>query len=182
MSWIVLDRAKLEDEPFLAAGRALLVCQHFESTCKNIVMWFSLADALHKEQFAFLSDAHMNYVDKLLELWLGPSINKLPALLPKSSESEMAALVAAKDSRNSICHDSMQQLAHSWDANSGGLDWDTEHNRHHVRALAHGDYIISRWSYEFHEKQSGAFKQRDAYVSQVVAWVFGELNKAGHGQ
>ena len=45
-------------------------------------------------------------------------------------------------------------------------------NHSHVRTLAIGDFVVSRWSYEFHEKESAYFMSQDEYVGTMDRWVF----------
>ncbi|MEW6359468.1 MAG: hypothetical protein AB1696_24235 [Planctomycetota bacterium] len=177
MGWIVFDARLHEDDFLLSAGKSLFLCQHFEWTCKEIVMWLSLSKALYKKQFEFLSAEHRDYVDQLLSLFLGQSIQRLNQEFGgKINEHDIDLVKGAKDSRNFICHECMLNLVYAPLGDGYSFDWDTDSHRKHIRHLAEGDYVVSRWTYEFHEKESGAFKNRDCYVTAVESWVFN--NKA----
>jgi len=174
VGWIVFDQRLDEGDMIQAAGRSLFVCQHFESTCKDIVMWLSLVKALTEEQFEFLDEAHHDYVRTLHELFLGRSIERLSRDHPDIPQQDIDALKAAAKSRNFVCHELLLDQIHSGFGSQYRRRWDEESHRSHVRTLALGDYLSSRWSYEFHEKKSGAFIGRDDYVDRIVSWVFAD--------
>ncbi|GEM_PF-1740367 len=174
MSWIVFDERLNEADMMGAAGRSLFVCQHFESTCKDIVAWLCLAKALTEDQFEFLDDAHKDYVLTLLKLFLGKSIERLGEDHPDIPAADIDTLKAAASSRNYICHDLLLDHIHTGFGRHYVRHWDERLHRERVVALAQGDYLVSRWSYEFHEKESGALIGREGYVERVVQWVFAD--------
>lgn len=174
MGWILFDQRITEDDFFLITGKALFLCQHFESTCKDIVMWLCLTNSLKEQEFDFLSDKHKDYVDKLLNLFLGSSIERLKVKIPNiASTEEFQTLKEAKDSRNFICHECALDLIYASYGSAYNFKLNSDLLRQHVIKLAMGDYIVSRWSYEFHEKNSGAFKDREQYLSTIKSWVLG---------
>lgn len=61
MIWIPFDQRLDESEFYTTIGKALFLYQHFEHTCKNLFMQFSLSKALINDQFQFLSQEHTNY-------------------------------------------------------------------------------------------------------------------------
>lgn len=40
----------------------------------------------------------------------------------------------------------------------------------HLQCLAEGDYLVSKWTYNFHEKEAW-LRSRNSYVEEVKAWV-----------
>jgi len=174
VGWIISDQRLKESDFFLAAGKYLFLCQHFESTCKDIVMWFHLSKALHEDQFKILSAEHNDYVDKLISMFLGSSIKKLQETFEHDfTDADFEVLKTAKDSRNYICHECVLDLVYAPYGPKYRFTWDVELHRKHILSLAKGDYLVSRWSYEFHEKESGAFKSQDSYVSDIEGFIFG---------
>jgi hypothetical protein len=179
MGWILFDQRVRENEFFLTIGKTLVLCQHFESACKNIVMWLCLAKSLHEEKFEFLSDGHKDYVEKLLNLFLGRSIEELKNKMPDiASPEDFQILKEAKDSRNYFCHESSLGLIYAPYGNIYELNPDLTLINEHVGKLAMGDYLVSKWAYEFHEKESGAFKNRDQYISSIKGWILNQLTNA----
>ena len=75
--WLLIND-KLNDEFFLLQiGKALCLCQKFESTCKEIIMWFETMKSLKEKKYDFLDNKYKDNVDKLLNLLLVKSINLL---------------------------------------------------------------------------------------------------------
>jgi len=175
VGWIIFDSRFEESDLLLAAGKYLFVCQHFETTCKDIVMWLCLSKALNDSQFQFLSDEHKDYVEQLLGLFLGQSIQRLRQVFGGGLKDEnIAALRDAKDSRNFICHECLLDLVYAPFGRQYQFDWDISLHRTNIARLAKGDYLVSRWAYEFHEKDSGAFMDQDSYVASIERWVFND--------
>ena len=171
--WVIFDYRLEEREFFEMTGKALFLCQHFEHTCKEIVMYLNLAKALSEQQLEFLSDDHKKYADKLMALFLGGSIKRLRKEFPRiGSDAEIGDIEKAKDSRNYICHESELDLIGARFAPRGyRYEWqpNTDILVSHFRNIATGDYVVSRWFYEFSEKESGAFKVKDEYVESLIA-------------
>lgn len=174
LGWIVFDQ-RLEEACILkVGGRSLFVCQHFESTCKDIVSQLCLTKALCEEKFEFLDDVHHDYVRTLFKQFLGNSIKRLWKDHPAIPADDIGALKAVAGSRNYICHELLLDQIHTGVGTQYQKRWDEQLHRMHVRTLAHGDYLVSRWSCEFHEKDSGRFVNRHCYVDRVVDWVFAD--------
>lgn len=175
MGWIIFDSRLKESDFLLTTGKYLFLCQHFETTCKDIVMWLCLSKVLNENQFQFLSDEHKDYVDQLLGLFLGQSIQRLQGVFRgQIRDEDIAALRDAKDSRNFVCHECLLDLVHAPLGRAYQFDWDISLHRSHIARLAKGDYLVSRWAYEFHEKESGVFKDRNSYVASIERWVFND--------
>jgi hypothetical protein len=91
------------------------------------------------------------------------------------SIADIACLKAATASRNFICHECLLPLVHAPVGPHYQDSWEIEVHRARILSLAEGDYLVSRWSYEFHEKEWGGFKDRSTYVNGVLSWTFGDL-------
>jgi hypothetical protein len=157
---------------FLAAGKSLFICQHFEATCKDIVMWFCLSKALFENKFKFLSSDHIEYVDKLLKLLLGPSVKRLwNEFGDEFADNDIQVIENAREARNYICHQLIIPLVFADSQQGNSSIQVVDRLRQEVRNLAIGDYLVSRWAYEFFEKQSGSFMDKDSYVARLGAWV-----------
>lgn len=171
MGWIIFDQRTRESGFLLATGKALFLCQHFESTCKEIVTWFCVTKALIDKKFGLLSDEHKDYVDKLMRLFLDRSIRKLEDIPKIASKEEIDSIREAKESRNFVCHECLLSLIYApYPCAKPKIDLSLF--RRHVGKIAIGDYLVSKWSYEFHEKDSGAFKNRERYVNAIEEWIF----------
>jgi hypothetical protein len=171
MGWMIFDQRTRELDFLLATGKTLFLCQHFESTCKEIVTWFCVTKALIDKKFGLLSDEHKDYVDKLMHLFLDKSIRKLKDIPKIASKEEIDILREAKESRNFICHECLIDLIYA-PYPYANPQMNINLFKQHIVKVARGDYIVSRWSYEFHEKDSGALKNKEGYVSALEEWVF----------
>lgn len=173
--WLLINE-KLNDKFFLLQiGKALCLCQKFESTCKEIIMWFETIKSLKENKYNFLDDKYKDNVDKLLNLFLGKSINLLKNnYLLKIKESDLQILQNAKKSRNFIVHDSTGILISESFSPSLIIEsrLDIKIFENHVKKIAEGDFLVSKWSYEFHEKESGAFYKKGIYIEKVIKWIF----------
>ena len=175
MGWIPFDQRLGENEYYTSIGKALFLCQHFEHTCKNIFMWFSLSKALSNDQFQCLSKEHKDYVDRLLSIFIGKTITSFEKKFPTMfSQDEIDTLISAKNSRNYICHESEIDLIFAPFGSSYKWNHDDTKLKQHIENIVEGDFIVSTCSYEFHEKESGSFKDRNLYVKTLTEWVLRE--------
>lgn len=176
--WVIFDYRLEQPKFFEMMGKALFLCQHFEHTCKEIVMYLSLAKALSENHFEFLSDEHKEHVDKILALFLGGSIKRLRNEFPNiGRDTDVVGIERARDSRNYICHESQLDLIGApYVPNEYRNDWEpkTDILISHFNNVAIGDYVVSRWFYEFSEQENGSFKDRDEYVKSLINWFLGD--------
>jgi hypothetical protein len=173
--WLLINE-KLNDEFFLLQiGKALCLCQKFESTCKEITMWFGTMKSLKEKKYDFLDNKYKDNVDKLLNLFLVKSINLLKKnYLLKIKESDLQILQNARKSRNFIVHDSTDILISESFNPSLIIEsrLDIKIFKNHIKKIAEGDFLVSKWSYEFHEKESGAFYKKGIYIEKIMKWIF----------
>lgn len=145
-------------------GRSIVVCQKFESTCNDIISWFEVVLALENNKYEFLSSEYISYVERLHKMLLGQSINKLSKHKNLVSNSEYQILDEARKSRNWIVHESGLTLF-----TDNVLE--LEKLISNVEKVARGDFLVSNWSYEFHEKDIHRNINESLYTNCIVDWV-----------
>lgn len=170
--WLVTRNLPRESDLFDKAGKALFLCQKFEITCKNFHRLLVLTIGTQNKEFDFLSKDYFTASDKLLQLFLGNSIKGLSSLHGFSvNQDETEILREAKDSRNHICHEALMPLVNSNFFLSTELAAEDVIEDIHIKNLARGDYLVSKWSFEFQEQKSGSFFDEEKYVSEIQSWV-----------
>lgn len=172
--WLLLNK-KLNDETnLLIIGKSLLLSQKFEDTCKNLVSMTSLTKKIVIEkEFKLKSEEHGKYIDLLLSLFLGQSINYYKNYLKEIvKDSDIEILKKAKDARNYICHESTVDFFYSSINSKKDYKWNMNLLEKYIKDLAEGDYYVSRWTYEFQEKESGSFFNKQDYINNILNWIF----------
>jgi hypothetical protein len=161
-------------ESMLMIGKALLLSQKFENTCKDFVMWMSLTEkAAIEKEYDLLSLDYKDYVEILINQILGQNINNCRNYFKNEiSVSEIEVLRKAKDARNYICHESTISFLYPSKYSCDLYEWNIPKLREMVADLAEGDYFASRWLYEFLEEEPGRSKDRNNYVEEILNWVF----------
>lgn len=120
-----------------------------------------------------MSEEHQSYVDMILNLFLGQSINYYKNYLSEIiKEDEIDILKKGKDSRNFICHESAVEFIYSSIYSKQIYNWDLAKFKEHIIAVATADYFVSRWIYEFQEVKSGYFVDKNNYVEKITKWIF----------
>jgi len=161
-------------------GKLLILCQKYEKTCKEIVKWLNLAVSIDQKEFDFLSDEHMSYAEKLDKLFLAGSINALDKNLKLDvSEQDINLLHRGRESRNWIIHSSAD-LVFNKVYSSRDLWINAElHNliSGHLKNIIRADFVVSTWSFEFHEKELSSFNDIDKYTEMISNWVLSDFNE-----
>jgi len=170
--WLLINN-NLNNEPFLlSAGKALCICQKFETTCKDILMLLSSAKFIHDKRGALLSDEYIKNFNDLIKRQLGDSIVDYKKDFAQYIDpSEIEILIKGKNSRNYICHDLLKDLIAASFSEKPKLIFDNIVFKEHLRNIALADYMVSRWSYEFQEQSSGDFYDKENYVKNIINWV-----------
>lgn len=148
--WLAVDQFGPHEAAVISTlGRALVLAQNFEANCKFVLMTIELGKAFEAQRFTSLEGARP-FVDELLQLMLGSAVPRFRQL-GEISEANVATLVAAKDARNYVAHEGASALL----AGSRGkkLAERIERLEREIVALAQGDSIVARWSYEIQEKE-----------------------------
>ena len=172
--WLITDHLPESEEIPAVIGRTLFVCQKYEITCKDIISWLETTRSLVDKKIEFLSEEYLSYVDKLHKILLGRAIQKLEknALRFGVSKQDFQCLDLAKQSRNWLVHESCTELITShFSGRNKTLTLPVEF-REHVKTVVRGDFLVSKWSYQFHEKETAPWFRQDTYVERVVKWVF----------
>jgi hypothetical protein len=176
--WMSVDSLKLIEPYAHSAGRALVLAQHFEATCKDILTWFHVARKIEQGKIQRWSETKAA-ADELVGLMLGGVIRRL-GNDHEVSDTERTTLVFAKDARNYI--------AHEYGARYSFVSWrdsrapkDDPRFEQEIRALAEGDNLVSSWSYMFHEKDAPPSEYMKVYPNRLVAWILSPLSERGAG-
>jgi hypothetical protein len=170
--WLLINSTLENEKLLIIAGRSLCLCQKFETTCKDIIMWLSSAKFVFEKKVSLLDDDYSDYVEELIKRQLGQSINKFELEVDIGIEpNEMGLLKKGKDSRNFICHEFLKDLILASFSSKKGYNPDLKILKTHIRNIATADYLVSKWSYEFHEKESGDFFDQEKYVKGLIDWV-----------
>lgn len=138
-------------------------------------MWLSTAKSLHEKEFKFLSEEHHEYSDKLLGGQLNKILGGFRKKFGNDYEEDVKNLHSARESRNFICHDLLKDFISASYVQQSKYTFDKKALTKHLQNIAIGDYIVSRWSYEFHEKESGYFKDKENYVQTLVSWAIDKI-------
>lgn len=151
-------------------GKGLLICQKFEDTCKDIVWWLKMILKATDEGVEFLGQEHRAYGDRLHSMLLGRALSTLDADADRFgvTPEQLRTLDRAKDARNWIVHESGLQAIY------GSGEPGEQAFTCAVLQVARGDFLVSRWSYEFHEKESGT-KDEQEYVNTIRQWLWSPL-------
>jgi hypothetical protein len=151
-------------------GRLLLLSQKYEFTCKEMVKWLELVSKLEEEKLGFMNEEYLSYVDKLNGLLLGESLKTLKGTqkLFRISNNEISILHNGRKSRNWIAH----QIGENIIFNSKFSKEDIEKCESHVIHLGKADFMVSKWSYEFHEKEPNNYIGEENYIKMICKWVF----------
>lgn len=193
--WLIVNNVLNNETILLQAGKMLCLCQKFESTCKGIVTQYLLTDPFDENKINLFSEEYFSYVDKLKKLLLGQTVTRLAKKFGDMIRAkDIEILEQGIASRNFICHDLLNDFISASFAESEN-DIRKKFNKSfedvqfplielrgdllnrevvigHLRNLISADYIVSKWSYEFQEKQSGRFYDKEGYAERLIDWVF----------
>lgn len=126
-----------------------------------------LGKALQDGRYASMEDAEP-FVEQLLRKMLGSAVHRFGEL-GAVSKGDLDILVAAKNARNYVAHEAAEPIV------AGGLGTRLDDSmgrfRGEVTALAHGDGLVSRWSYAIQEKELALIDWSRSYPDAVGAWV-----------
>jgi hypothetical protein len=153
--WLTTHALYQHDDIFCIFGKSLFVIQKFEDTCKDIINWLHITKIVEDGKIIFLDDEYNSYCDKLSKIMLGNSIKSVNNIKHEFEieDKEIDILKNAKDSRNWIAHKLCSDciLKNIYTSNPA-YDIPIELKKHVINVIK-GDYLVSKWSYEFHEKE-----------------------------
>ena len=181
--WIVRNYlSKMDDESFRIIGKALFVAQKFEMTCKDTLEWFLVVQNVVIAGVPFLGEEHLAYSEKLEKLFLGQIVNTANNQLRNPStgtkfltEDNHQILDKGIKGRNWIAHEGCGDIIQSHFANKPA-EIDTGILTQHLEGILTADWLMSKWSYEFHEREPAPYIDKQGYISGVCRWVLSGEN------
>jgi len=171
--WLVDKNFNNQYGAFSKIGKSLVLAQKYESTCKDIIGWFMIVDKLIKTEFNLLDEDYIIYSNVLSKMMLGRkinSINKIKEML-RLKDDELVILDEARKARNWIAHDSCYELIKK-NISLNKADYKVDKKlKENVIRLAKADFLVSKWSYEFHEKNSLYDVTEVSYIESILKWI-----------
>ena len=135
-------------------------------------MWLSSAKFVNDKKVSLLDDYYSDFIEELINRQLGQSISKFEMEVNIGIPLDhISILKKGKDSRNFICHEFLKGLIASSFSEKEGYKYDLKLLKTHLNNIATADFIVSKWSYEFHENKSGDFIDQDKYIKGLIDWV-----------
>lgn len=163
--WLILNKFNNRDF-YEIAGKSLFLCQKFEMNCKDIIIWLSISKAL-KDKAINLTEKKglIDNVEKLHKLLLGPLINEAKKNLKYIiTRNDINKIEIAKDARNYICH----EMSIPYIVNN---KWDKDAHLQKIIDLAEGDYLVTKWSSAFHERDNMYCPSKEDYLNEIINWI-----------
>lgn len=171
--WLVIDQLYKENKIFHIYGKALFLAQKYENTCKEIIRWFKISEVLYTTKMQIDTNELKDYCSELVKISLGQTIHSLNTnkTMFKVTQEEIKILKDAKNSRNWIAHNSFNEcILNNFHESKNETSIDKEFNRNIVNIIS-ADYLVSKWSYEFYEKESGSFFSEEGYRKNILDWL-----------
>lgn len=168
-----IDYVNSQEKIFSIYGKTIYIAQKFESTCKEILRWFQLVNIIKEKESTIDFNDFNSYSEKLSKLLLGSSINSFERIRDRIniSDKSLKILKEAKLSRNWIAHElCTDNISDYFIKTDLKLKIPVE-LKHNVINLIKGDYLVSKWSYEFHEKEALYFYDEDFHVDKILNWL-----------
>ncbi len=174
MMWIDLEGLDEFEESYInAVGRALLVAQHFEESCKDFMKRWIISGYLEVGVAKSVSDIR-SISEKLTGLMLGSSIKRLSSDRD-ITDAEITVLIRAKDARNYIAHEAVTATAFISRFSRRHRPDNLSLFKDAVSALVEGDNLISSWGYMFHEQEGYPAEYLVEYPNRLTKWILAPL-------
>jgi hypothetical protein len=162
------------DAVLLAAGKALYLCNRFESKCQDVLRTSHIVEKIQvdpvitlEELFSSLPKAHKTLGETLHDMVQRGNL--------KVSSDDARAFTKAREARNYIAHKGAD-IGSLYHLNAEGVLDCLTRLRAAVADLATGDNIVSAWIFEIEEKEAMRPHMMTAnYLEVVDLWVFGHL-------
>lgn len=134
------ERTQFSDEAYSALGRALFVCQEFESKCRGLALFFTTIRAHRMGEANPAEDREFQaFVSELWKRSLGTNVKILRIYgLPKSATR---ALHKAAGARNRVAHDITHGIHRRIEGTAGRAAFLNELAKR-VRAVADADLLV----------------------------------------
>lgn len=173
--WLRVGRSLITDKnrAFSKVGKALMLCQNFDQGCRLtsalIVTYLKTKQEGNSDWFNDFQTQLEELFDK--KLGLGPSIGGLERSQSTFiSEKDIEILDKARNSRNYICHDLFKDAINKHIIGDDSLQIDSKLFKKHIESVAAGDYLISKWDYEFEEEAAAPYRE-DEYINDILKWI-----------
>lgn len=164
------DNADYIDAYLATVGRALCIATHFEDRIHEVLRVIRITDAArdgkdHNE----IREIALGYRKKLLAATIHEVGNA-----EEIHAKDVEILTSARESRNYIAHKA---------ASLGPFEYVKEADIAerfallvpHIRNVAAGENLVSRWSYEICEREPAPAEFCISYPERVLKWVLGNL-------
>ena len=172
--WIKFGNlGEIEDGYLLSIGRALLLAQSFEETCKRVFMWSNVAKHIRDNR---IEDIEGLEIREFMDRFLGVVLKDLGTVVHIPT-SEQETLRQAKDARNYIAH----QVTHPCmrcDRTGEAILVELASVKDNVLKLAQGHNVIACWLYEMEERKPAPPTLKHIYPAEALDWVLCPVNKA----
>lgn len=175
MGWSLNYQTSMEfsilEDFFVINGKSLYLATEFESKCKLVLFYFSLA---YQYEMTGEALASLNLVKNLKACVLSNTINKIKAFNGVDVE-DIKRIDRAREARNFIVHEStlIGPLGTS-KSSIKAIEEKIKRLRDEISHLVVGDNIVSRWLYEISEKEPTPREFCFLYQNLVQKWVFKE--------
>lgn len=168
IGWMPPKEPELLDHFFAVLGRALYTANAFEAKCTHILRLLRLVNLI--EQGKDLNAA-LHLANTLKDKMLAGTISEIKTSV-KIEAADIELLEMAKDARNFIAHEG-GQIGYIFSADERAINEQLELLRLHVRTLAHGDNVASKWEYGMCEKEPPPYGTSELYPDALEDWIFG---------
>ncbi len=170
LSYLTPEEPKLLDEFFLAVGKVLYLACEFESKCADLLRFAEVVDSLTRTQDG---SASATLAKAVKHRSLGQTIGGMKRPLPFVTEEDIAQLEQARRARNYIAHESTS-IGWQWCATAEVIRERLSRLHTKLMALAAGDNLVSRWTYEIDEREPAPSEIQRLYPEWASEWVFGK--------
>ncbi|MBU1318937.1 MAG: hypothetical protein KKG33_01420 [candidate division Zixibacteria bacterium] len=171
--WIDFSKASSCELNYLAAvGRALVLSQHFEYTCKDVLCLFDFVKGVREGKEQDL-DTWQNIAEKTMENRLANAVKKY-GNVHGTTEGNLSLLDMARLARNYIAHDAA--LLWYFPSNDDlRLSARISTLREAANDLAAAHNLVSDWGYSMKNIKPPPPALESTYVHRAVGWVMEPL-------
>ena len=160
---------QIDDSIFEIIGKALFIAQKYEITCKDIVSMFLAIETVLVPNTNASLDEFISYSERLRKLFLGQLINIAnDKIRDQLTEDNLAILDKGTKSRNWLVHQCCKKLI-AENVTRTKPKIDISDFPFHIQNLLAADFLVSKWSFEFHEKER-AYISKEKYIDSILEW------------
>jgi hypothetical protein len=163
---------ELLNEFLLLVGKALYLSTVFEAKCKYVLRIMKIATYWEETRSVAATE---QLIQTLRDRMLKTTITQLERF-SEFNETDIEALLKAKDARNFIAHE-CANIGELSTASAMIILGQAELLRQHVEFMAAGDNLVSRWVYEIEEKEPAPTRIQREYQAVWRDWLFARIDK-----